>query len=89
MEGDLGYVDHEPGHPAVPFLQRRQELRHQDQHGHAGVQVGMGVGRKQAVQGPAPESGDDENRPDGATIMLNNNRGDIMWDANFRVWINK
>lgn len=31
----------------------------------------------------------DENRPDGATIMLNNNRGDIMWDANFRVWINK
>ena len=31
----------------------------------------------------------DENRPDGATIMLNNNRGNIMWDANFRVWINK
>lgn len=36
-----------------------------------------------------PDGYTDENRPDGATIMLNNNRGDIMWDANFRVWINK
>lgn len=34
-----------------------------------------------------PDGYTDENRPDGATIMLNNNRGDIMWDANFRVWI--
>ena len=31
----------------------------------------------------------DNNRPDGATIMLNNGRGFIVWNANSKQWISK
>lgn len=31
----------------------------------------------------------DDNRPDGATIMLNNGRGYIVWDGNNKQWISK
>ena len=29
---------------------------------------------------------DDNNRPNGATITLNNGRGTITWDANTKTW---
>ena len=31
----------------------------------------------------------DENRPDGATIMLNNNRGELVWSSLTKTWIKK
>ena len=29
---------------------------------------------------------DDSNRPDKATVMLNNGRGTLIWDKNYKVW---
>ena len=36
-----------------------------------------------------PDGYTDENRPDGATIMLNNNRGELVWSSLTKTWIKK
>ena len=36
-----------------------------------------------------PDGYTDDNRPDGATLVLNNGRGTIMWSSETRQWIRK
>ena len=62
MEQDLGNVDEKPRNPAVPFLQGREQLCHQDEHRYAGIEVGVRIRREEAVERPSPEKGDDQHR---------------------------
>ena len=65
MENDLRDVDHQPGDPAVPFLEGRQELRREDQDRHAAVQVRGGIGGEKRPHHPSPEERDDQDGGNG------------------------
>ena len=72
MQTDLGDIDKQPGNPAIPFLHCGQELGHEDEHSHAGIQVRHRIGRKDSdapfiaehIEQPSPQGSKDENRQD-------------------------
>ena len=62
MKDNLCDIDQQPGNPAVPFLLGTEELGHQNQHGHAGIQIRVRVCREQLIQQPAPRARNHKHR---------------------------
>ena len=69
MKYYLGDIDHQPGYPAVPLLESREELCHKDKHGHTSVEIRVRVQREHSIQQPAPYCRHQKHAADGQCTL--------------------